>query len=361
VAADVEVVNPRGGMQVERTLHTTDGTFVIDNLSDTSHVYVIRTVYQGISYPGIIRYAGSDTTFQNVTVYDTTSSVSGIEVSIPHMMIRRDGEHFRFETIYEILNATDPPKTITGKPFQLFMPEDLVGVNALYTTELGLPINKEAIPTDDKEIYRIDTPLKPGVTRLALSFDVHTDDGAYRYEQVLPYDLQSVQIMIDDPTIELTGESVQMEKSDNPRGGTIYSASSLAAGSRFGFRVSGGSSAAEASPSSNQRIITQSRATEDGSVPLIVIVTLLLLALPVLGSKKPASTKAEREMAESRKKLLFAQLARLDDLHAAGTVDEPIYQAKRTELINKVAHFMEQTGVPGKNNRRKSKKIKKDS
>jgi hypothetical protein len=358
VVADVEVVNPRGGMQIEQTLRTTNGAFVIDNLSDTSHVYVIRAVYQGVSYPGIVRYAGSDTTFHDITVYDTTAAAEDIRVSIPHLMVRRMGKHFRFETIYEINNQTDPPKAITERPFKIFMPDDRVSVNALYTTELGLPISKDATPTDEKEMYHIHTPLKPGVTRLALSFDVHAYDGAYEYEQVLPYDIGFADIIVDDPSIEVASSDITLLKTDRDEGGFVFSAPSLAASGRFAFRVSGGSPEVEGSPSQNMRIVIQSKATEGGSLPLILIVTLLLMALPVLSSRKPAAQE-ESSAIESHKNQLLAQIARLDDLHAAGTVGDALYQAKRSELKNRLAAILRLTSTHKIKSSRRDKRTHK--
>ncbi len=361
VAADIELVNPRGGMQVEQKLRAENGAFIIEDLSDTSHVYVIRTFYQGVSYSGIIRQSDSDTTFYDVTVYDTTSAFTETQVYIPHLMIRRTGEHYRFDTIYDIVNNTDPAKTITDKPFRLYMPDDRVSVNALYTTELGLPINRDPIQTDIKGIYRIDSPLKPGTTRLALSFDVHAHDGAYEYEQTLPYDIESINILVEDPEIDVKGETIRFEKSKREQGGVIYSASSLAASSRLAFRVSGGSAEPVPSASQNMQIITQSKATEGGSIPIILIVTLFLLALPFLSSRKPASGRQETGLAESRRNQLLGQIARLDDLYAAGTVAEALYQAKRTELKYRLAYIMQHAGASKAKSPRKSKKIKKDS
>jgi hypothetical protein len=278
---------------------------------------------------------------------------------MPYMKVLRVGEHFRFETIYEIENQTDPPKTITDRPFKIYMPDDRVSVNALYTTELGLPINKDAIPTDDKEMYHINTSLKPGVTRLALSFDVHAHGGAFEYAQVPPYDIAFADIQVEDPAIEVTSTDITLQKSDRDEGGFIYSAKSIAARSRFAFRVSGGSVEAAASSSQNMRIITQSKATEGGSLPVILVVTLLLLALLFFSSRKPAPAREGTGAIESYKNQLLAQIARLDDLHAAGTVGDALYQAKRTELKNRLAAVLRETGASKTKSSPKNKRSRK--
>jgi hypothetical protein len=365
IEAAIEVVNPRDGMQVIQNLRTTTGMFTIENLADTSHVYVIRAVYQGVSYSEIIRYTGSDPSFYEITVYDTTSSLENVQVSIPHLMIRRIQQHLRFELIYEIVNATDPPKTILGRPFKVHIPEDRASVNALYTTELGLPINRDPVPTDSKGIYRVDAPLKPGATRLALSFDVHAHEGVYEYSQVLPYDLESIEILLDDPAIQITSENIALEKSTGAQNGIIYSASSLSKSSILAFRVSGGTPvAAESAPSSpNQgmRIVTLSKATEGGTIPIILILTLFLLALPALSSRKPAADGPQRNMLESRKKRLSSQIAKLDDLYAAGTIAEQSYQVKRAELKTRLAYIIQRTGSLKTKPSRKTGKNKKES
>jgi hypothetical protein len=356
----IEVVNPRGGMQVEQQLHSIDGAFVIDNLSDTSHVYVIRAMYQGVSYPEIIRPAESDTTFYEITVYDTTSSFGESKVSIPHLMIRRSGEHYIFEIIYEIVNITNPPKTITDQPFTLYIPEDRVGINALYTMEFGLPIHLDPIATDTKGIYHIDSPLKPGATRVAVSFEVHAHEGSYEYRQILPYDMDSIGILLEDPKIQVTSGNIDLEKTEIDQGRIMYSASSLAEESILAFRVSGGSTAAEPPPAQGMQIITQSKATEGGSVLLILIVAVLLFALPILSSGKPKGERPRSGIIETRKNQLLAHITKLDDLYTAGTVAETLYQAKRAELKNRLAYLLQQTGAHKTKSSRKSKRSKKE-
>ncbi|MFH1756161.1 MAG: hypothetical protein ABIA59_10730 [Candidatus Latescibacterota bacterium] len=358
VAADIELINPRGGMNVEQKLRAANGSFVIDNLSDTSHVYVIRTVYQGISYPGIVRHGDSDTTFFEITVYDTTSLFAAPRVSIPHLMIRKIEEHYRFEIIYEIVNDAEPPKTITGNPFKIYIPEERASLNALYTTELSLPINKEPIATSIKGIYRIDAPLKPGATRVALSFDVHAHDGSYEYLQVLPYDLQSVNIIVEDPAIEVTSGHIALEPSEGGHVGPALIASSLPRSSIFAFRVAGGAAAGAAESSASQKtsVVTQSQATKGHSVPVIIITTLFLLSLPLLSSKKPAVAASRGNILQSQKQRLTAQIAKLDDLYATGTVTDRLYQAKRAELKQNLAHVIRRADGPGGNPSGKAKR-----
>ncbi|NIM19147.1 MAG: hypothetical protein GTO51_02060 [Candidatus Latescibacteria bacterium] len=359
VKAKLDVVNPRAGMDVLQVVDITDGEFTVENLSDTSHVYVFRLIYQGISYSEIIRYQGNEHLHADFVVYDTTSSWENVKISIPHAMVRRMDDQLRIEKIFELSNTSHPPKTLVGDEFSMYIPGDRTSLNALYVTELGIPINQKSLPTKTKDIYHIHYPFKPGVSRVALSFDVPYADGTYDYREVLPHDVEELTILVNDPEMSITSETVNLEKDTDVHGFTSFRVASLEKSSVLSIRFSGGSGEVQPASSTSSRVIVQSKASEGFTVPLIIVLTLILLSVTAFTGKRPIGAKGNEGLFKTQSNLLYNQIAKLDDLHATGTVPDKLYHAKRAELKNKLAQILYQSKSHAGKRSGKAKKSKR--
>ncbi len=340
VRGTVDVINPHRGMAVEQELEIIDGVFTTDNLSDTALVYLFRLNYKGVSYKELIRFEGVDPLNAQFEVYDTTSSWEGLRISIPHFLVRPTEDRLRFDKDFEIINASDPPKTVVGNGLAMYIPEDRVRLNTLYVAELGIPIKQEAIPTDSAGIYRLEYPFTPGVTRVVLSFDVPYTEMIYDYREVLPVDIEALTVLTDDPELKISSETTSFKKEAENQGFDLYSTSSLSKSSVLAIQFSGGGGGASPAAPEWPRIFVRSQKLERSTLPLVVVPALILLGLALFTAKKPISKTTEEKHGDSLKLFsdkLLNQIARLDDLYATGTIPETLYRSKRLELKSRLA------------------------
>jgi hypothetical protein len=275
------------------------------------------------------------------------------------MAAQRTDAGLRIEKIFEITNASNPPKTITGKPFTIFIPKDHTDINALYVTELGIPLNQTPVPTETEGIYSVDYPLRPGVSRLALSFDVPYDNAVYDYEEILQYGIQSCAILVKDPSLEVSSETVVFDKDPDFHGFFAYTASSLPPSSVLSVRFSGGRSSTSKPSEPKTRVFPRASIPRKATATLTVLLSLSLLALALFYTRSASTVDVKAEHIKPAYEKLLSQIAKLDDLHAAGAVADTLYFEKRSQLKNQLAQLLQRSNHLKNHSSRSSKKSKK--
>jgi hypothetical protein len=329
----VEALNPHKGMLVEQVYEVVDGSFAFGGLSDSIQVYLVRVDYQKVAYSELFIARGEAPEPIAFTVYDTSAAWGGITVSLPNFYLKRERNQLRIEKLFEITNRTDPPRTITGAGIPIFIPDDHTAINSAFTMEHNIPIHLEPQATDDPDIYHIHYPIKPGVTQLALSFTVPYENGRYDYEEPLPMALQLVRFLTDDPQLEILSRTLALEKSEEAHGYISYSVPALAKSALLAVSFSGGIAApAEEEKSGGQQVIVRPVGMDSGSLPIVIALAVVLIALAFFSMLNPARPAAAKEIPPDIRQSLLIKIARLDDLYAADAVADAPYRAKRTEL-----------------------------
>lgn len=340
----VKTVDPSRGMMAETEV-TTDasGHFVAKDLDPDRPVYLVRVSYAGINYTDFVRYRGQNLVTMQLEVYEPTSSWDDVSVSVPHMMLTRRADTLAVDKFFQITNNTSPSRTVYGEDarFTIHLPEEMIELKQFNVTSLGIPLPLEPEATGEPGRYTVDYPIKPGVTRVAMSYEVPYAEGHYAYREPLEYDLDEVMIITGDPTLQVTSATNTIERMEDVEGFTAYRIAGLAKGSELALDIAGGSRTPRASPAQRTppRVMTLPNPTHVGSIALALVIGLVLFALLFSAVSKPATPDEEEEVLRQRREELLGQLARLDDLHQTGTVSDRIYKLKRSELTSAIAQI----------------------
>jgi len=341
VDTDVIIVKPSGGMAQETTVRTVNGEFEVTGLDDQAPVYLVRVDYDGVMYSEPVRPADGNVAEIVVMIYEATSSWDGVRVNVPHLVARRHSDHLEIEQLYEINNASTPARSVRGgdSSFLLPIPDDTIEITALYVTALGLPIERTPEPTDTPGLYRVNYPLRPGVTRIAVSYQVPYANDTYTLSSSLLYAIDELTLFNVDPTMEVQSSTTNFEVDDAAHGMIAMTATDLAKGSELTITFTGGSGEV-ATQTGQPAIRLVPNAMEASSLILMLLILLALAAFTGIATYGSVDPLSRRENLDSWYNLLVKRLAKLDDLHAAQAIPSDAYRLRREELKTQLASLM---------------------
>ncbi len=343
INADVLIVKPSGGMMQEQSVKSVNGEFEATGLDDDAPVYLVRVDFDGISYSEPVRPAEGNVAEVTVTIYEASNSWDGVRVSVPHLVARRhSGNHLEIEQLYEIDNASTPARTVRGgeSSFLLPIPEDSIEITALYVTALGVPVERTPEPTGTPGLYRVDYPLRPGVTRVGVSYRVPYAGDTYTLSPPLLYSLDELTLFNVDPDMEVVSATTDFEINDAAHDMIAMTASDLAKGSELAITFTGGSGESRVTQEQGGTVRMVPNAMEQPSLILMLLILLALAAftgIAIYGSVNPLS---RRENLDTWYNLLVKRLAKLDDLHEAQAIPTDVYRLRRDELKTQLASLM---------------------
>jgi hypothetical protein len=191
VPGDQVILLSAGTLEKGRTLSGKDGDFQIEAQPPTSspEALTVRVIHDGVSYDDPVQ-SGSDV---NVTVFDGSRRVSGLSGYMSILQFQTRGGVLEVMELHAIRNDSKPPMTrVAPDNLELSMPE---GSQVRSVTVAG-PDNKvlKVSPTlvaGKGTDYEIDFPIKPGLTRYAVTYDLPYSNkvvfrrrGQYRMRQI---------------------------------------------------------------------------------------------------------------------------------------------------------------------------------
>lgn len=327
--AKVAIVNPAGGMIQEREVDAPGGRFEVTGLDAKAPIYLLRVDYDGVPYNVPVRVDGNDHEV-TVSVYQSTTSWDGIKVSAPHLAASWQGDHLAIEQLFEISNESTPHRTATGEKgyFTLFIPADMESLTTCFVTSLGVPVDRVPIPTDEPGVFRVEYPIRPGLTRVGIAYKVPYTDGRYTLNAKVLYDLEHLFVFAVDPDMKITSSSHELQPNEPVHGMTAFSIHGVPKGSTLALSFQGGTSQL-ASASQEVQVI----ANDAHRIAIYAMVALLLVLLVVVGvTQRSANPLSDAHVLRSHYDLLVKRLARLDDLRAADAVSDDAHRATREEM-----------------------------
>ena len=350
VNVDVIIVDPAEGMAGEQTVRAENGTFEAAGLSDDTSVFLVRVDYQGVMYNEMVRTSEGDPAEIVVMIYESTEAWDGVMVTMPHMVALRHGDHMEMEQLYEVNNVSNPPRTIVGEgPFHFPIPDDNQAIEGVYVTALGMPIERAAEATDTPGLYRVTYALRPGITRVGVSYRLPYDAGEYTLRQEFPYDLESVTVYGEDPDMTITSETTTFTRDESGHEMLAYVSGSIPAGTPMEIRFAGGSGQSlvgeRGGTASRGTIMIMPNHMEEASLMVMMILLLALTAfmgITLHGTRNPLSDPGNLR---SYYDTLLRRLARLDDMLEAQAIPADVHRAKREELKTQLGSLMHRIRV----------------
>jgi len=352
VDATVIIVNPSGGMTQEQTVEAKDGRFTA-NIDGRAPIYLLRVDYNGVMYTSTVKPSERGSTDATVTIYEPTTSWDGVTVSAPHVTASRHGDHLSIERLYEISNDTDPPRALAGEAgmFHFTLPADLKSINSSYVSALGMPIERQPTETDVPGVYRMDYPLRPGLTRIGVSYTVPYSGDTYTLTEKLQYDLSELTIYGIDPDMLITAKGSEFVTREAAHDLVAYTANELARGTEIEIIFTGGSGEsvlddAQGEMSGTGSGVVSVRMADSENISLIVMLSVLLILTALVGvSAATPDPLGQPERVRAHYEMLVKRLAKLDDMAQADMISNEVYRVKREELKGQLASLINRIGL----------------
>lgn len=341
VNVPVAIINPSAGMMAQQTVETVDGRFTVNDLEPGT--YMARAEYKEVTYNYDFQIAGgADSVEVAVVVYEPTSSWDGVKIIVPHFTAARHSDHLVIERVYDIYNESDPPRTVTGEEglFRFPLPAEMHNFNGLFVQFGNVPVERQPIETDEAGIWRIDYPMRPGATRVVMSYTVEYETAAFAMTETIQQDIEQFTIFATDMEMTITSASHELLSGEGPHASVSSMIKNLKKGEELKLAFKGGITQPTDAGGPQPVVTVVPNSAEGVSFLLMIILLLALVAFIGIAVREPRVTGADSLHLKEHRDVLVRRLAKLDDMHETGAIPAATYQSKRSELKNQIASIM---------------------
>jgi hypothetical protein len=223
----VELLTLGEGMnKTAETMTSGDGSFDFSLPENTrSPHWLLRAIYQGVNYNLSVTPDQDLAQPVTLTIYETTQSTKGLEVSLPLMLAQASGNLLYVQQQYLLNNATSPKRTLTNTSgtflFDTPARELLSDLTVSVVGLAGIPLPQE--PTPRKEGgYVIAYPMKPGVNEIRVSYKVNFPSNQRGFSHRLFYPTGSTKMLVLPATLQVSGPGLQPSGTDSRMQAAVY-------------------------------------------------------------------------------------------------------------------------------------------
>lgn len=220
-----------------------DGSFrfTLTESASSPH-WLLRAIYQGVNYNLSVTPDQDLSQPVVVTIYETTQSLAGIDVSLPLMLAQASGNLLYVQQQYLLDNISTPKKTLarTEGTFSFDTParELLSELSVSVLGLAGIPLPQEPTPRAEGG-YQISYPMKPGVNEIRVSYKVNYTSNQRDFNHRLFYPTGATKVLILPATLQVSGPGIQPAGSDSRTQASIYQATPSAEAPALRFMVTG--------------------------------------------------------------------------------------------------------------------------
>jgi hypothetical protein len=353
------------GLQPVKTLRTdAQGNFAItgvDNLLKAPHL--LQAEYLGVTYNHLIRPSGTLKDIE-LGVFETTDAVQDIKVTLPHMMVRREGDLLRLDEVYQVENASR--KTYVSKEgFRFYLSPNIAKLNSVSVLAPGsnMPIAQKANQSAAGQGYSIANPIRPGRTQIQISYEMSYAGNRASVAKKFFYPIGSFNLFLSPEDIQAKSNLLK-DTTTESTGFRTLSGTDIPADTEVSIELTGGSSREPDAPAGTKTGMGESAPMTSSSrneervflMPpaiaryraLILVNVALLLAAFVGWRLTAGETLLEAKAAQQLKKggsrgrllkqrdALLDQVAELDEQWEARSVPEADYRQKRQALKHRL-------------------------
>ncbi len=337
VDADVVVVAPAKGMAPVATTRSQNGSFAFPPLETDVPVYLVRVTYDGVPYSESVQPADAGPTAEvMILVYESTTASDAIRLSTYHLAALRHDNMLTIEKLFGVNNTGSPARTVTGEgTFRFFVPEN-AEIREVYVMGQGMPIKRTPVATDEPGVWRLDYPLRPGITQVDVTFDAPYDSASYTMTGKALYDVDEFSVFQADPAMTVSSTTVALSEAGDAHGMKQYTAKALKAGTDLAVTFAGGEEETSM-PAGHGEIKAVHNEMQNASVIVIVLVLLAMMVFMALSLHGNPNPLDQPQNLRAYYDGLLRRLARLDDLNEAQAVDRDAYRTRRDEIKRQLA------------------------
>jgi hypothetical protein len=236
---DVILLNLGQGMEeVGRTRTDTSGNFSF-RVDNTRNPHLVRAIHEGVTYH---RVAPPGTASVALDVYDVANKVDGIVVFADIMRIEAAREQLVVTREFGVQNASTPPLTqMNEHSLEFYVPDNAQVIDAFATTQNGFPLKSAPERAGDKNRYSFNFPLRPGLTRFAVTYQLPYSGSANLDPKSL-YPLEHFMIMLPKSMqfkAMSSSTGFKLIRLPNQPNVTVHAAEDTTDGENLAFHISG--------------------------------------------------------------------------------------------------------------------------
>src|SRR6185312_5002476 len=185
---------------------------------------LLQANYEGTTYNQIIT-PGMATTGVQLKVYDATKK-AGVARTVEHLILLEPGvDRLRISETFVLGNDANLTYNEPAKgSIQFFLPPATDGnAQVIITAPGGMPIPRPALKTPAAGIYKVDYPVKPGETRMDVSYTVPAT--AKFSGKVVASDAATH--LVTPGTVTVTGDGIELAGREPQTQANIYNLTGL--------------------------------------------------------------------------------------------------------------------------------------
>jgi hypothetical protein len=236
---DVTLIALSQGMQeIGSTKTDSQGKFSFPAPADRAP-HMVRVTHGGVNYfpQGGPIMPGATTA--EITVYDTAKKVEPLNQTVEVDRYQTDGKQLQVIALFAVQNASNPPRTMdSDKTFEFVLPAGAQLDSGDAKGPGGQPIQYPANPTDQKNTYAFNFPLKPGETQFQVSYHLPYSGEASFSPKPLA-DVQHFVVMLPKGMSFSAKNTQTFQNMPDKSGSTIMVATNVKPGQDLWFRIAG--------------------------------------------------------------------------------------------------------------------------
>jgi hypothetical protein len=242
-AAGDEVVLLKLGQGMEeagRTKTDSKGQFSF-KLDDEQSPHLVRAIHQDVTYH---RMAPPGTTSVAIEVYDVGKKIEGIQVVADIMRVQAAQGQIEITREFGVQNTSSPPRTqMNEHNLEFYVPDGahVIDDSATATTEGGNPLKSAPVPEGEKNRYSFIFPLRPGLTRFEVSYQL-AYSGSANLDPKSVYPLEHFVVMLPKAmqfTAAASSAGFKLINYPNEPDAGVQVASNTTPGQNLAFKISG--------------------------------------------------------------------------------------------------------------------------
>lgn len=210
-------------------------------LEDPQAAHLVRVIHQGVSY---LRMVPPGAASLAIEVYDVAKKVDGVKVFADIMRVRSAQGQIVVTREFAVQNTSNPPRTqMSERNLEFYVPDraHVIADSATATIETGIPLKSAPLPENEKNRYSFLFPLRPGLTRFAVTYQLPYSGNANLDLRTI-YPLEHFVVTLPNGMqfkAAASSAPFKLLNFPNQPNATVRVASNVTAGQTLAFNISG--------------------------------------------------------------------------------------------------------------------------